>query len=364
MLDVVTDRTVYPFARNLIGLKRSYFDDVVRPVLAAVAAQCSSDTRTFAIAGKRIAFRFYSARLAERLSLAFAHHAVVDDGVPDLTISIWDSVASRVAMAMPWTRGDHCYDPFAEPALTRQSFIGAYVFGEPSLNLYDADAREAYFWLPDAQQIPGWVQAAPFRSILHWFFSPTGLHLVHGAVLSKAGRAVLVSAKGGSGKSTTALSCVAAGMDYLGDDYVGVTMGERPTAHCLYNSAKVGPEGLEAFPEWARFVRDTPPGDNNKSVLYMAEAAPGRVSRAAPLTGILIPVPQKAERTYLAPASKMQAILALAPTTVFQLALSGGESVTPLRTLVESLPCHFLMLGPDRREVGGAVDAFCTAGLG
>ena len=74
---------------------------MVRPALAAVAALGEAQTRIVSIAGKRIAFRFYGARLAERLSLAFVHNAVANAGAPDLTISVWDSATNGVAMLVP-----------------------------------------------------------------------------------------------------------------------------------------------------------------------------------------------------------------------------------------------------------------------
>jgi len=354
----MTDRTVYPFARNLIGVKWNYLDSVVRPALSTVSAACQIVSKTCAIADKSIRFKFYTPRLAERLFPALAHNEAADTGAPDLTIHLWDSASTGVDMPMPWTNKAFIYEPLDEPDLLREPFCGAYITGEDTINLYDANANEAYLWMPDANRIPGWVLAAPARSLLHWFFSRYGVNLVHGAAVGRQGRAVLITAKGSSGKSTTALSCVAAGMGYLSDDYVGVAIGDRITVHSFFNSAKLTPQSLNAFPEFDAFVRDTPPGDNGKSVLYISEAAPEQLLREAPLAAVLIPVLHKAERTHLVPATKMQAFLALAPSTVFQLALTGGRVVAPLKALVERTPCHFLMLGPDMREVSSSIDAF------
>jgi len=67
---------------------------------------------------------------------------------------------------------------------------------------------------------------------------------MHGAAVSLNGKSILLTAKGGSGKSTTALSCFFAGMSYLGDDYVTVKSGDVITTHSIYSSTKLFPDVL------------------------------------------------------------------------------------------------------------------------
>ena len=358
MLDIMTRPAAAPFARNFIGVRRRYLDEVAQPSMLAAAKAHPPVRRLFTIAGKHIQFQFYGHAAAERLSAALAHNEVAHDAVPDLTIHIWDSASARIAPPAPWTRRDCVYDPLAEMERPESSFHGAYVAGEGAVSLYDEASDEAYLWLADFDRIPGWVLAAPARTVLHWFLSRSNVYLVHGATVAKGGRAVLITARGGSGKSTTALSCVAAGFDYLSDDYVGISTGDGAVVHSLYNSAKLTPDGLLAFPELRRFVRDKPLGDNGKAVIYLTEAAPEQLRREAPLTAILIPVLHKADRTHLLPAGKKQAFLALAPTTVFQLPFAGADMIAPLKMLIDRIPCHFLMLGPDVREVSSGIDRF------
>jgi hypothetical protein len=357
MSATIANPAVYPSARSHIGVKQSYLVEVVHPALAAVSGAQTPVSKTFTIAGKRIRFLFYVPRLAERLCPALAHNAADDAGTPDLTIHVWDSVSTGVDMPMPWTKAAYFFETLDEPEASREPFCGAYITGEDSINLYDVTGAQAYLWLPDASRIPGWVLAAPGRSLLHWFFSRFGIYLVHGAAVGREKGCVLITAKGGSGKSTTALSCVAAGMGYLSDDYVGIAVGAQIAAHSFYNSAKLTPQSLTNFPELGAYVRDTPPGDNGKSVVYVSEVAPGQMLREAPLAAILIPAFQSTGRTHLAPATKMQAFAALAPTTIFQLALTGASAVAPLKELVLRTPCHFLMLSPDIREVASGIAA-------
>lgn len=340
-------------ARHQIGVRRGFLDEVVRPLVRELPQPVA---RTFNIAGRTVRFRYYGALVAERMSRALAHLQADASAVPELTVHLWDSVSAGLAPPRPWAQPDHVYDPLGAPP--DEAFHGVYVPGEESASLYDVAAGEGYVWLTDVNRIPGWVLAAPARVLLQWFLRGGGVHLVHGAVVGSEGRAALITAKGGSGKSTTAFSCAAAGLDYLADDYCGIALGQTPMAYSIFNSSKLTPRSLEAFPEARRFVGDLAIGDNDKSIVYMSDAAPSQLRRQAPLMGILVPVIGKAAYTHLLPAPRRQAFLALAPSTIFQSALAGAAPLAPLKDMVERLPCHFLMLGPDMREVAVGVQAY------
>ncbi len=95
----------------------------------------------------------------------------------------------------------------------------------------------------------------------------------------------------------------------------------------------------------------------------MAEAMPERLLSSAPLVGIAVPVINRSERTFLEPADAKAAFLALAPSSLLHVSLSGGsELMRALRTLVASLPCYRLMLGRDPAEIADALAAFIDRG--
>ena len=99
--------------------------------------------------------------------------------------------------------------------------------------------------------LPYWETAAPFRILFHWWSQSFGGQISHAAAVGRDGKGVLLAGRGGSGKSTTAICCVDAGMEYVGDDYVLLTRTPTPTAHSLYNSAKIHTAFLrQALPHW------------------------------------------------------------------------------------------------------------------
>ncbi len=99
---------------------------------------------------------------------------------------------------------------------------------------WDGGRREALAWAASADSVPPWEIAAPFRSAWAWWAERCGAVLAHGAVVGDAEGAALITGVSGSGKSTTSLACVQAGMKFAGDDHVLLRDGGRGvTRRCL-----------------------------------------------------------------------------------------------------------------------------------
>lgn len=316
-------------------------DDIAGAVAALAHLRMSQDpiVRHYLLAGKHIAVEFFTPTLLASMAPALAHRESAA-GPAELTVAVWDGVQE----ARPHTPAGN-------------SWRGVYLHGEETLNLYDQGASVACLWTADAASLPLWVRAAPLRTILHWFLAESGIYLLHGAAIGTQGRAVLVAAKGGSGKSTTALASVLAGLDYLGDDYVAVEAGARPVCHSLYNSLKVTQDTLAAFPELAT-LQPLMPDTNDKAAFFIHELYPKQLRAQAELAAIFIPRIGPHARSHVTPARKSEALAALAPTTLFQLPLGESGTFAALRDLVSQTPCYTLHLGSDLYSAPEAIRNF------
>jgi hypothetical protein len=172
------------------------------------------------LAGASVALRFASEPLRERLTPAFAHllQGLAEDGDrPALTIHLWDS-ASTGAEPPPRPRvpADHATGAlyqFREPPLR-----GVYAPGLETLSVLDSEKGAAWHRVADAYEQPYWDQACPIRQILFWWLASRNYLQVHGAAVGTPKAGALVVGKGGSGKSTVALSSLGTGLLYGGDD--------------------------------------------------------------------------------------------------------------------------------------------------
>ncbi|MGD2052093.1 MAG: hypothetical protein PVI35_06425 [Acidimicrobiia bacterium] len=311
---------------------------------------------TIALAGHRIDLAF-SPGLEPLLLPALAHLTTEPRGAAALQIRLWDSDSTAVPLPTPpWDRS--AYPDGGEIRGPDTDAISiAYRFDPGALSVLDRDTGRAVFWVASPATVPGWMQAAPLRTILPWFIAATGGQFVHGAGVGIDGHGVLIAGAGGSGKSTTAVLCADAGLQFAGDDYV--VIGADGDVHAAYNSAKLDDASLALLPHLAPWVINDDP-DVSKHVVLLHDALPGRVVPRLRLDAIVLPhVGDGPSR--LRPASPAEALLALAPTTVFQLPGAGRPALRFMADLARRVPAFHLELGtPD--TVAATVTGLLHAG--
>jgi hypothetical protein len=287
--------------------------------------------------------------LLDSFGFAFEHVVAPEPRAPPpkdaLTVFLWDSASSGVPPpAPPWSerdflaRGEINHD-FGDRV--RMSFrIDSGV-----LSVFVPGTNTAFCWVRDPAGLPPWEVAAPVRPIFAWWAENSGRQLAHGAAVGLDRGAVLLGARGGSGKSTTALACLEAGMFYLGDDYVLLEPGRPCIVSSLYSTAKLVPRNLDArLPRLRALVTGRHDREQDKVTLGLHGAFPGLIARSLPLLAIVVPSVPPSGQLALRPAPAAAALAALAPTTVFQLPNAGAAAVARLGEFVSATPRYFLEL--------------------
>jgi hypothetical protein len=254
-----------------------------------------------------------------------------------------------------WSGGPDIRPPDLKPneVLNLVSDRFRAVFDQHLFSGYDRERRCGFFWAPGEGYLTAAERSTPFRNILHWWAVDGGGQLTHAAAVGRPTGGVLLVGKGGSGKSTAALACLASGMEYVSDDYCVILPQEvgPAVAASLYNTGKLDDGALSKIPELTSHVSGREPGPNHKSVLTLTS------SQLVPkmfIKAILVPkvVPSGCE---VVPLSKAETLRALAPSTIFQ--LPRCDTTFPfLSKLVEQTPCYELLMGPDVTLVPEAVD--------
>ena len=229
--------------------------------------------------------------------------------------------------------------------------------------MLDRPARRALFWIAAAEQIPFWEPAAPFKFLLHWFLASHPMAMVHGGVVSVDGQGALLVGPGGSGKSTTVASCLAAGLQVCGDDLVIV---ERAApgwqAHALYDSIKLSANG--GLPVPARLDAAPWQACGDKRLVRYSDVRAESLAPCTRLTALLQCVVSGEQDSKVVPVSPSVLLRAIAPPTVFLLRGHETSTLAKIGALVRELPCYRIELGTDPAGVVALLESLLSGRKG
>ena len=355
---------------------------------AAARNRHATEALWLRIAGHGVCLLFSGRRIAEAIAPAFAHLQCAPLQAADLTIALWDSVSTGVALPpVSWRLDDLDRVGRVRP-LCGARFTAVH---EPETGQFwtlDRQTRTAVAWMNDPDAVPLWDCIHPLRRLLHTWARGFGADLVHAGAVGIDGDGVLVVGPGGTGKSTTVLAAMQAGLSAVGDDYVlvdgGSSPGSLPSAHALYNTMRLHQTHLDRFPGLMAHrdhVFREPWSGRDKVTSYMSRHLPNRLTPGLRLVGIVVPhVVEGASSAAVggsaalrnSPAvcesaavseSPARALLALAPSSLLQIDPTDDAMFLRLAQLCRVLPCWRLPLGSDPTRVGGALIGLIKAGL-
>lgn len=336
---------------------RIQFDAFLKAFDHAAEAGGSSTPVGLLLGGKRVLLRFAGPALLPYLVPAFRH--LRDDRVTpetaELTICAWDSASTGVPL--PLEAGDLVAHhrrgmPDSQPP---GRVLSAYRRPDPGLSMLDLDRDTGVYWIPDASSTPYEDRSGTFRAILSWWMADHGRQFVHGAAVGDARGGVLVVGKSGSGKSTTALSCLLAGLDYVGDDYCLLDPGPPAIVHSLFGSAKLHADHIERFPRLAGLVTNPARLEFEKGVFLLGDHMPERLVRSLAVRAVLVPVIVGSGPSEAVPMSPARALAALAPSTLLQLSATSTQALARMAALVRAVPAFELRLGERVDDIPEAV---------
>ena len=346
--------------RQLIDrLEQSFLDD------AATAGGIVQ--QWYRIGGHDVCIRTVPEQDTRRLRPALRHLALPEApaAAASLTISAWNggepSAAPVLANLLRRLRANWPAEcgPRGEVLELHSVGISAiYNAGPNVLTVIDFERNRGWLLKLDDVAFPYWEVGSPFRFLLHEWFAARGMQYVHGAAVGTERGGVLLVGKGGSGKSTTALLCAAAGMQYAGDDYCLIDPS-RAWAHSLYNTGKlVGSDDYARLPELKGLSTNPDSferGGDGKGVYFLNEIWPNRVVAGMPLRAIVVPRITGQTTSGVEPCSAFDALVAMLPSTVAQLPAASNEDCVRMVVLAEKLPAYQLHLSTDIRGIPAAL---------
>lgn len=316
--------------------------------------------RDFRIADLNVRLRFAGPALLPAIVPAIAHLEAAAPAAPDFTIDLFDAastgaplpyLAARFVDLLRLRWWEHLEGRREIKHLNGPRIRSVFHLGPDILSVLDTQRDRGVYWVEQADSIPYYEKGYPLTVLLNWWLARRGRYFVHAAAIGSAEGGVLLTGKGGSGKSTTTLACVMLEqLGIVGDDYTAIEP-DRTVAHSLYNTVKLKRlSDVERFPGLKDRVcnldRVTDAEDEGeKAMIFLREHFPDRLIPDMPVKAILVPRIVDQAETRIVPASSALAFKALAPSTLFQLPGNAQQAFQALAQMVRRIPAYEIQLG-------------------
>ncbi len=318
--------------------------------LAALFEQTPAFGATLQIGDCQVRLRTTTRGLRRQVLRPLACPVVAGDGVADFTVDLID-LGDQPLPALPWRpqhisleqeTGEYQQEPFL---FTRH--------GDVLLTALNQDEGRTIGLVHDPTHWPLRHYKQSIFITLYQHLRRRGLHLIHASAIGQNGRAVLIAGQSGVGKTTTMLTCVAAGFQFLGDDttLLRYTSDGAVDVIALLSTLDVTDKTAAWFPELTPHLSPSR-SHTGKRQIILSEAYPSSAAIRGQVSAILTPEITDQARTTLAPASKASLLSDLLFFSVdLQDVTLTRQHVEFLAQAVEQIPVYRLLLGSDRPQI-------------
>ncbi len=315
--------------------------------------------RTYAIAGYPVRVRVVGATLANQIEKALAHLQSLDSTTGTLSIDLWDEDATGVVWG-----GDRFYDSQKTLVMMRASEDGRFVCEERPQGEHwlDRTLHRIVSCTKSATRRHIDERARPFHRLLATWLNDRGIQFVHSGLVAIDGKGILFAGHGGAGKSTSSIACLRSGLQYLGDDFIGIERGTDGAyiGYSLYASSLLNTDHMRRFPDLVPHALDPFHQHEEKAVFYLMDMFPRALLPKTSINAIALPRVVDATHTSFKPASKVEALLAIAPTSIMSIPVPTSRAFHVLAQLVETVPTFWLELGQDIDQIPDAIKSLAN----
>jgi hypothetical protein len=335
-------------------------DSVVQRMRAAFVRASEAHTSklqemTLILGGQPVRLRTVGVELHDRIKRPLAHLEMssppVDVVSNALTIELWDELETGVGCAgfvvndgLDSGKGD----------VITVSADSRYVSMRRARShaVYDRRDRRIIGWSRNGDRVSLIELGRPMQYLFYYWFHDADLQLIHSAMVGQDGSGVIIAGRSGSGKSTTSLACLESGMNYLGDDVLAMSGSTESgfVGHSVYNSNHLLPRDMERFPRLKEHVKKGGRAKEDKWVVMLHEIFPGQLLPALPIRAIALPRIVDQPKSSYRRASKAQALMTIAPSSIVLIEGVMPEGLARLGKLVEHVPAYWVELGRDFRS--------------
>ena len=347
MLDTKTP----PRTTNLIEIDNAI--ECLAPAFAKLANTIPNQIfeRTYLFAGRPVRIRIAGAGLAADVDKALHYVRTGDDVEPRLTIDVWDDAEIGPLGLFPWP------DDADYHGLVSVTDDARYVLNQrpSSVLLLDREMHRIVGSVRSRTELFQDERARPFHLLASIWLADRDIPFIHAALIGDGDKGLLFAGKSGSGKTTSAIACYVGGLTYLSDDCVALEKIDNGSfiGHSIY--ATFMHDSMERFPGLMGIANAPNHDFEKKDSVYLLDDDSDRFSSNTRIAGIIIPKLCDKTDTTFRPAKTMEAMLALAPSSLWMLPNAANASLDKLDGLLTSVPAFWLELGRDTNTVAPAV---------
>lgn len=215
------------------------------------------------------------------------------------------------------------------------------------LYVWDYESCTGVMWC-NTEVMPPWLLSRPILPLIHAYATETEWCPVHASAVGREGKFLLIVGPGGAGKSTAALSCLAAGWEYAGDDFVLINPTQR-LVEPLYASGRLrvgGPERLATRLSSFIFAKSNE-GNEPRLEMRFGSGEKGGLIRGGAVERILIPRRRGGTAFEIERAKPVEVFASMIPYTRIYTPGRAEQLTKKLLTAAGMVPAHFVETGRD-----------------
>jgi hypothetical protein len=327
--------------------------DRLAPAFAGVASRVPESVfeANYLFAGHPVRVRIAGKRLAADVDRALHYVRAPDDIPPALTIEVWDDAEVGPLGLFSWPE-DADYH-----GLVSVTDDARFVLNQrpSSVLLLDREKNRIVGSIRGRDALFQDERARPFHLLVSIWLADRDIPFIHAALVGQDDKGLLFAGKSGSGKTTSSIACYVGGLTYLSDDCVALekTAEGKFVGHSIY--ATCMHDDIKRFPTLASIAHGPNHSFEKKDSVYLLEHDADRFASRIDLAGIVIPKLCDRIDTTHRRAKTMEAMLALAPSSLWMLPNAANASLEKLDGLLTTVPAFWLELGRDVDQVAPAV---------
>lgn len=333
---------------------------------ARAQAPAAVHTRTCEMVERPVHMTFVGDALADYFQRAFAQLPSADSSASGLRIALWDETAAGVPNPVPLRSDDPTLPHYSDGELVFVDETGRFVWTEQASGAtwFDRKQNQILGWRADGTHPPTYEQSKPLTFMVALWLHHLGIEVLHAGLVARGENGVLIAGGTGIGKTSTALACLLAGFDYLGDDQIPVEVRGGANGapyefigHCVYHSARLEPDNLHRFPSLQAAALSSRDPLDRKSLVLLAALYPERMARRARVRALVLPRVTGQPRTTWRRARPMDVMQYCARTSIFTPWGFGRGRFETLTRLVGGVPCYWLEAGTDLSTIPPVMDS-------